>query len=531
MANWHYYNETGEKIGPVQRRDIKRLAELGTITPETMIEDENGRSAPAKKLKSLTFPAKPKNDHIVPSYSPLHSETTPIEQNPFTAAIPVEENPFTATIPVEENPFIATMPKMRQARPSRVAMPGIYKTRWSFWATVVSIVKSLIDFIAFVVRYVLILCVGILTVFVLLWMLITMELIPPPPPELLPKWLPDHIVEIIHPPIGKFLKEHEQYEGNITVVDEDGLTLLHHAASEEKLDIVKFLVWNKEADVNAKSSAGFTPLDMAKENEVIIEYLENNGAVASPKSKPTNTTEGQAETSELQGEHEGDVKAVDKDGLTLSHSAVEMPVIDTPPSATSESAPSIDVPSVPSTNPQIPAELVDLQTEYRKNGFDTDNGGAVSHIALTNFVRYGSAGLRDRLSETQRHNKGVDAVQKEIVEAKAELAQKTFIGEYTFSMSNVDENSFMKISSNFVARSVKAVSFPMQDITGKMTGSDLGGTSAEIRLSVSGSANSIQELTYKNADYRARMRFTNLRYEGGMAKADVLSIEIIPCVQ
>ena len=185
--------------------------------------------------------------------------------------------------------------------------------------------------------------------------------------------------------------------------------------------------------------------------------------------------------------------------------------------------------------PSISFDSFDLQDECLKNGFI----GAISHYALIDFVRYGSAELREKLSGARRHydsvatsgkadaKKGIEAVQAEITAAKADIAQKTFFGEYTFSMSNVDESSFMRISSNFVARKVESVSFPMQDITGRMTGSDLGGIFAEIRLSVSGNIGSIQELTRNSSDYRTRVQFKDLRYDGGMVKADVLSIEIL----
>ena len=55
MANWYYYDENGEKIGPIKGRDLNRLAKEETITPETRVEDENGRTALAKNVKGLPF--------------------------------------------------------------------------------------------------------------------------------------------------------------------------------------------------------------------------------------------------------------------------------------------------------------------------------------------------------------------------------------------------------------------------------------------------------------------------------------------
>jgi len=54
MAKWFYYNESGEKI-EVTGGQLKGLAKAGMITPETIIENEEGKKAPARKVKGLTF--------------------------------------------------------------------------------------------------------------------------------------------------------------------------------------------------------------------------------------------------------------------------------------------------------------------------------------------------------------------------------------------------------------------------------------------------------------------------------------------
>jgi len=55
MAKWHYYNENGERVGPIRGRDLKQLAQQGVITPSTRVEDENGRTALAKNVTGLPF--------------------------------------------------------------------------------------------------------------------------------------------------------------------------------------------------------------------------------------------------------------------------------------------------------------------------------------------------------------------------------------------------------------------------------------------------------------------------------------------
>ena len=54
MAIWYYYNTNGEKI-EVTSRQLRELAQQGIVTPETIIETEEGKSAPARKVKGLTF--------------------------------------------------------------------------------------------------------------------------------------------------------------------------------------------------------------------------------------------------------------------------------------------------------------------------------------------------------------------------------------------------------------------------------------------------------------------------------------------
>jgi len=56
MAIWHYYNESNDRIGPVRSRDIRQLVQQGTITRETLVENENGRIALANEIIGLTFP-------------------------------------------------------------------------------------------------------------------------------------------------------------------------------------------------------------------------------------------------------------------------------------------------------------------------------------------------------------------------------------------------------------------------------------------------------------------------------------------
>jgi len=99
MAKWHYYNESGEKI-EVTGGQLKGLAKAGMITPDTIVETEEGKQAPARKIKGLTFgeTAQPEVIHT----EPASSETMPTEPSPFniSTSIPIEQpTPTAATTP------------------------------------------------------------------------------------------------------------------------------------------------------------------------------------------------------------------------------------------------------------------------------------------------------------------------------------------------------------------------------------------------------------------------------------------------
>jgi hypothetical protein len=110
MSNWYYYNEKDEKIA-VTGGQLKWLAKNGKITPETVVETEEGKTAPAGKVKGLTFVATVQPKTSLP--------TLPVEQNPSTAIPPVPPNPFTATIPPVD-----------QTRPQSPAAPVAKQSSW-----------------------------------------------------------------------------------------------------------------------------------------------------------------------------------------------------------------------------------------------------------------------------------------------------------------------------------------------------------------------------------------------------------------
>ena len=216
MANWFYYNEQGEKI-QVTGGQLKGLAKAGMITPETIVETEEGKTAPARKVKGLTFgetvqsktpkvPVVTKDDDVETRMAQLLAEPVqpkPIETNPHS---------FTAEEQEEINRFLAV--EARQY--GNQALFDWWRARYA-------------------------------------------ETVQTGDP-------------VDHTGVGRLLAMYEV--GNVNAVDEYGWTLLHRAAELGKLEIVKYLV-SMGASVNAKTATGRTPLDIAMEkgNMPVIQYL------------------------------------------------------------------------------------------------------------------------------------------------------------------------------------------------------------------------------------------------------------------
>ena len=54
MSTWYYYNEDGNKI-EVTGGQLKELAKQGMVTRDTIVETEEGKSGPARRVKGLAF--------------------------------------------------------------------------------------------------------------------------------------------------------------------------------------------------------------------------------------------------------------------------------------------------------------------------------------------------------------------------------------------------------------------------------------------------------------------------------------------
>ena len=112
MAKWHYYNEYGERIGPIRTRDLVKLTQNGTITPKTQIEDESGRVALAKNARGLSFPP-----------------TTNFAENPFTLPMPRAVSSFVDDPSVGEH----SLPSLLAGKHSQRVDARVFRWRMASW--------------------------------------------------------------------------------------------------------------------------------------------------------------------------------------------------------------------------------------------------------------------------------------------------------------------------------------------------------------------------------------------------------------
>jgi hypothetical protein len=126
MSTWYYYNEKGEKI-TVTGGQLKGLAKAGIITAETVVETEDGKTVPARKVKGLTF--------VTAVQSPMPPSAEP---NPFSA------------VPPAFNPSAVTVSPVEQTIPQNTPVSFIEKIkrlRWYHWIAIV-VVLGIIGAIA-----------------------------------------------------------------------------------------------------------------------------------------------------------------------------------------------------------------------------------------------------------------------------------------------------------------------------------------------------------------------------------------------
>ncbi len=149
----------------------------------------------------------------------------------------------------------------------------------------------------------------------------------------------------------------------VTIIDQNGWTLLHHAASSKKCRCVIELLLNRGLDINACTPDGLTPLMLAaqKGHALIMELLIDRGAFINETDAQGKTPlihaaqAGQAEAIGILFANSADISTIDNDSYTardhlanyLSMQAGLPPVI--PPAKT---------PISPQPAPKSPAPMI-----------------------------------------------------------------------------------------------------------------------------------------------------------------------------
>ena len=152
MAKWFYYNESGEKI-EVTGGQLKGLAKTGRITRDTIVETEEGKSAPARKVKGLTFVEPPP---VVASLEESKQSASPPEGNVHTRLFVDTKLNFTNAInahiqarhDVEEKSDNPTLRNLHDA--SKASFCKFYSLRQPFFSFgVVVVARTAIEVLIF----------------------------------------------------------------------------------------------------------------------------------------------------------------------------------------------------------------------------------------------------------------------------------------------------------------------------------------------------------------------------------------------
>jgi hypothetical protein len=269
MPNFYYYNENGDKIS-VTGEHLKRLAENRHITPDTIIENEAGKKAPAGKVKGLTFvevkqpestkSAKTETYVVAPPASSVSANS-----DAFGAAISAAMNNLTSSpLPAKSNTFQTESYTFTAAEQA--------ESKGSHLITVIGIIAVLVGGIG--------------------WRIIK----PTAPKNEQVVNVAPHVIppaEQKPPPAMPVVGQTEidrfcaKYGNDVKAVDIEGDSLLHRAADYKDqtktvcwdVSVAEFLV-SQGANIDARRSDGVTPLVLAvrSRNFDVVKFLISKGA-------------------------------------------------------------------------------------------------------------------------------------------------------------------------------------------------------------------------------------------------------------
>ena len=131
MADWYYYDNNGNKLGPVTGRQLKELARTGQIMPETLIEGQDGQPVFARQAGNLTFLENGMEPPIDPA---LQSVPPPV---PDTAL-----EPFATMQPTEDMaliPPVLEVPEVKEEEVKESTLPLLSRAVFIFLAVFVGL--------------------------------------------------------------------------------------------------------------------------------------------------------------------------------------------------------------------------------------------------------------------------------------------------------------------------------------------------------------------------------------------------------
>jgi hypothetical protein len=76
MTNWFYYDTQGNKIGPIPSVALQALAQQRIVTPDTVVETDEGKRGQAGQIKNFQFPET--DSPVLPPVQPPQSVAVPM---------------------------------------------------------------------------------------------------------------------------------------------------------------------------------------------------------------------------------------------------------------------------------------------------------------------------------------------------------------------------------------------------------------------------------------------------------------------
>lgn len=116
MDKFYYYGESGQKNGPVNARQLRTLAKTGQIQCETMIQTEEGKKCPARKVQGLVFGTEtltPENEPSTGSTSKIILPPDDKKSGDTSAHVRAKSHD---TPPVQKSPADLTLDELRKRR-------------------------------------------------------------------------------------------------------------------------------------------------------------------------------------------------------------------------------------------------------------------------------------------------------------------------------------------------------------------------------------------------------------------------------